>query len=88
VPARFFQAPCTGERRAARGQTGTLAIWVGGDHDVFERHEAVLVTGDQVRNVGLIGRPVKSGLTARAAQIIDATFSSPIRRASARTSRF
>jgi len=38
-------------------KTGKLAIWVGGDKDVFERHEAVLgAMGDQVRYVGPVGQ--------------------------------
>jgi 3-hydroxyisobutyrate dehydrogenase len=53
--AHMLDAPVSGGPRGAK--TGKLAIWVGGDKDVFERHEAVLgAMGDQVRYVGLIGQ--------------------------------
>jgi 3-hydroxyisobutyrate dehydrogenase-like beta-hydroxyacid dehydrogenase len=53
--AHMLDAPVSGGPRGAR--TGKLAIWVGGDKDVFERHEAVLgAMGDRVRYVGLIGQ--------------------------------
>jgi 3-hydroxyisobutyrate dehydrogenase-like beta-hydroxyacid dehydrogenase len=53
--AHMLDAPVSGGPRGAK--TGKLAIWVGGDKDVFERHEAVLAAmGDQVRYVGPIGQ--------------------------------
>jgi len=53
--AHMFDAPVSGGPRGAR--TGKLAIWVGGDKAVFERHKAVLgAMGDQVRYVGPIGQ--------------------------------
>jgi 3-hydroxyisobutyrate dehydrogenase-like beta-hydroxyacid dehydrogenase len=53
--AHMLDAPVSGGPRGAR--TGKLAIWVGGDKDVFERHNAVLgAMGDQVRYVGPIGQ--------------------------------
>jgi 3-hydroxyisobutyrate dehydrogenase len=53
--AHMLDAPVSGGPRGAK--TGKLAIWVGGDKDVFERHEAVLgAMGDQVRYVGPIGQ--------------------------------
>ena len=51
----MLDAPVSGGPRGAK--TGKLAIWVGGDKDVFERHKAVLgAMGDQVRYVGPIGQ--------------------------------
>ncbi len=53
--AHLLDAPVSGGPRGAK--TGKLAIWVGGDKDVFERHKAVLgAMGDQVRYVGPIGQ--------------------------------
>jgi 3-hydroxyisobutyrate dehydrogenase len=53
--AHMLDAPVSGGPRGAK--TGKLAIWVGGDKDVFARHEAVLgAMGDQVRYVGPIGQ--------------------------------
>jgi 3-hydroxyisobutyrate dehydrogenase-like beta-hydroxyacid dehydrogenase len=53
--AHMLDAPVSGGPRGAK--TGKLAIWVGGDKDVFERHKAVLgAMGDQVRYVGPIGQ--------------------------------
>ena len=53
--AYMFDAPVSGGPRGAK--TGKLAIWVGGDKSVFERHKAVLgAMGDQVRYVGPIGQ--------------------------------
>ena len=53
--AHMFDAPVSGGPRGAK--TGKLAIWVGGDKTVFERHKAVLgAMGDQVRYVGPIGQ--------------------------------
>jgi 3-hydroxyisobutyrate dehydrogenase len=51
---RFLDAPVSGGPRGA--ESGKLAIWVGGDQAVFQRHEALLrVIGDQVLYVGPIG---------------------------------
>jgi len=53
--AHMLDAPVSGGPRGAK--TGKLAIWVGGDKDVFERHKDVLgAMGDQVRYVGPIGQ--------------------------------
>jgi 3-hydroxyisobutyrate dehydrogenase len=53
--AHMLDAPVSGGPRGAK--TGKLAIWVGGDKDVFERHKAVLgAMGDQVRYVGPVGQ--------------------------------
>lgn len=53
--AHMLDAPVSGGPRGAK--TGKLAIWVGGDKDVFEHHKAVLgAMGDQVRYVGPIGQ--------------------------------
>src|SRR5205807_10022925 len=53
--AHMLDAPVSGGPRGAR--TGKLAIWAGGDKDVFERHKTVLgAMGDQVRYVGPIGQ--------------------------------
>ena len=53
--AHMLDAPVSGGPRGA--QTGKLAIWVGGDQDVFERHKDVLAAmGDQARAVGPIGQ--------------------------------
>ncbi len=61
IHARFKQqgvdmldAPVSGGPAGAR--SGKLAIWVGGDPEVFERHKQVLdAIGDQVMYVGPIG---------------------------------
>ena len=53
--ADMLDAPVSGGPRGAR--TGKLAIWVGGEQGVFERHKAVLgCMGDQLRYVGPIGQ--------------------------------
>ena len=50
----MLDAPVSGGPAGAR--SGKLAIWVGGDVDVFERHEQTLsAIGDQVMYVGPIG---------------------------------
>jgi 3-hydroxyisobutyrate dehydrogenase len=50
----LLDAPVSGGPAGAR--SGKLAIWVGGDRDVFERHAWVLnAIGDQVMYVGPIG---------------------------------
>src|SRR5204862_8075292 len=57
--AHMLDAPVSGGPRGAR--TGKLAIWVGGERDVFERHRAVLgCVGDQVRYVVTIGQAAVS----------------------------
>jgi len=50
----MLDAPVSGGPRGAK--TGHLALWVGGDPAVFERHKAVLdAIGDQARHVGPSG---------------------------------
>ncbi|HVZ09921.1 NAD(P)-dependent oxidoreductase [Rhodopila sp.] len=52
--AYLFDAPVSGGPRGAA--TGKLAIWCGGDADVFEKWKPVLDTiGDQARYIGPIG---------------------------------
>ena len=52
--ADMLDAPVSGGPRGAA--TGKLAIWVGGDERVFERHKSLLdAIGDQARYVGPIG---------------------------------
>ena len=52
--AHMFDAPVNGGPRGA--ETGKLAIWVGGDERVFNRHKPVLdAIGDQARYIGGIG---------------------------------
>jgi 3-hydroxyisobutyrate dehydrogenase-like beta-hydroxyacid dehydrogenase len=50
----MLDSPVSGGPRGAR--TGKLALWVGGDEQIFNRHKAVLDTmGDKARYVGPIG---------------------------------
>ncbi|HYZ25028.1 MAG TPA: NAD(P)-dependent oxidoreductase [Rhodopila sp.] len=52
--AYLFDAPVSGGPRGAA--TGKLAIWCGGDPDVFEKWKPVLDTiGDAARHIGPIG---------------------------------
>ena len=52
--ARFLDAPVSGGPRGA--QSGKLAIWVGGDENIFLKYQQVLnQIGDQVLYVGPIG---------------------------------
>ena len=52
--AHLFDAPVSGGPRGAA--TGKLAIWCGGDEDVFNKWKPVLDTiGDQARYIGPIG---------------------------------
>jgi len=52
--AHLFDAPVSGGPRGAA--TGKLAIWCGGDEDVFEKWKPVLDTiGDQAKYIGPIG---------------------------------
>ncbi|HZB90442.1 MAG TPA: NAD(P)-dependent oxidoreductase [Stellaceae bacterium] len=52
--AHMLDAPVSGGPRGAR--TGELALWVGGEHAVFERCKSVLdAIGDQARHIGPIG---------------------------------
>jgi 3-hydroxyisobutyrate dehydrogenase len=52
--AHMLDAPVSGGPRGAA--TGKLAIWVGGDEQIFQRYKAVLdAIGDQARYVGPIG---------------------------------
>jgi 3-hydroxyisobutyrate dehydrogenase-like beta-hydroxyacid dehydrogenase len=62
----FLDAPVSGGPKGA--QSGKLAIWVGGDQQVFERFRAVLeVIGDQVFYVGPIGAGTVAKLAHNAA---------------------
>jgi 3-hydroxyisobutyrate dehydrogenase-like beta-hydroxyacid dehydrogenase len=50
----MLDAPLSGGPRGAR--SGKLALWVGGDEQVFNRHKGLLgAIGDKVRYVGPIG---------------------------------
>jgi 3-hydroxyisobutyrate dehydrogenase-like beta-hydroxyacid dehydrogenase len=50
----LLDAPVSGGPRGAK--TGRLAIWVGGERALFDRHKKVLdAIGDQARYVGAIG---------------------------------
>jgi 3-hydroxyisobutyrate dehydrogenase-like beta-hydroxyacid dehydrogenase len=50
----LLDAPVSGGPRGAN--SGKLAIWVGGDEAVFQKHKAVLdAMGDQARYIGAIG---------------------------------
>jgi 3-hydroxyisobutyrate dehydrogenase-like beta-hydroxyacid dehydrogenase len=52
--AHLFDAPVSGGPRGAA--TGKLAIWCGGDLDIFEKWKPVLDTiGDQAKYIGPIG---------------------------------
>jgi 3-hydroxyisobutyrate dehydrogenase len=52
--AHAFDAPVSGGPKGA--ESGRLAIWVGGDRAVYERHKAVLdAIGDQAAYIGPIG---------------------------------
>jgi 3-hydroxyisobutyrate dehydrogenase len=52
--AHMFDAPVSGGPRGA--ETGKLAIWVGGDEQVYSQHKQVLdAIGDQARYIGPIG---------------------------------
>src|SRR5205823_12393192 len=53
--AHMLDAPVSGGPRGAA--TGKLALWIGGDRAVFERHKPVLdAIGDQARYIGPIGQ--------------------------------
>ncbi len=50
----FLDAPVSGGPKGAR--TRRLAIWVGGERAVFDRHKALLdAIGDEPRHIGAIG---------------------------------
>jgi 3-hydroxyisobutyrate dehydrogenase len=52
--AHMLDAPVSGGPRGAA--TGKLAIWVGGEEEIFDRHMPVLdAIGDQARYIGPIG---------------------------------
>jgi len=56
----LLDAPVSGGPAGAK--TGKLALWVGGDKAVFDRHRAVLdAIGDQARYIG----PIGAGLVAK-----------------------
>ena len=53
--AHMLDAPVSGGPRGAK--TGKLAIWVGGEKEIFEKYKTVLgAMGDQARYVGPIGQ--------------------------------
>lgn len=53
--AYVLDAPVSGGPKGA--ETGDLAIWIGGDEAVYERHRAILKSiGDQVAYIGEIGQ--------------------------------
>ncbi len=61
-----FDAPVSGGPKGAA--SGKLAIWVGGDRDVFEANRACLdALGDQVRYIGAIGAGAVAKLVHNAA---------------------
>ena len=61
-----LDAPVSGGPAGAK--SGRLAVWVGGDEEVFKKHRAVLdAMGDQVRYVGPIGAGCIAKLTHNAA---------------------
>jgi 3-hydroxyisobutyrate dehydrogenase len=63
---QFLDAPVSGGPKGA--QSGKLAIWVGGDGDVFEKYKPLLETiGDQVLYVGPIGAGTVAKLAHNAA---------------------
>lgn len=62
----FLDAPVSGGPKGA--QSGKLAIWVGGDADVFRKHESLLrQVGDQPYYVGPIGAGTVAKLAHNAA---------------------
>ena len=53
--AHMLDAPVSGGPRGAK--TRKLALWVGGEREIFERHRALLdAIGDQVSYIGAIGQ--------------------------------
>jgi 3-hydroxyisobutyrate dehydrogenase-like beta-hydroxyacid dehydrogenase len=53
--AHMLDAPVSGGPRGAK--TRKLALWVGGERQIFERHRALLdAIGDQVSYIGAIGQ--------------------------------
>ena len=61
-----LDAPVSGGPAGAK--SGRLAVWVGGDEEVFAKHRAVLdAMGDQVRYIGPIGAGCIAKLTHNAA---------------------
>ncbi len=62
----FLDAPVSGGPKGAA--SGRLAIWVGGDRAVFERHKALLeAMGDRARYIGDVGAGTIAKLTHNAA---------------------
>src|SRR3954463_7845543 len=58
--AYMLDAPVSGGPRGAA--SGRLALWVGGDEQIFNRHKKVLdAIGDQARYIG----PIRAGARAR-----------------------
>lgn len=65
----FLDAPVSGGPGGAA--SGRMAIWVGGDLGVFDRHRAVLdAMADQVRHIGAIGAGTIAKLVHNAASVI------------------
>jgi len=61
-----LDAPVSGGPAGAK--SGRLAVWVGGDEEVFKKYRAVLdAMGDQVRYIGPIGAGCIAKLTHKAA---------------------
>ncbi|MDE2005632.1 MAG: NAD(P)-dependent oxidoreductase [Rhodospirillales bacterium] len=62
----FLDAPVSGGPKGAA--SGRLAIWVGGDADVFARHKGLLeAMGDRARLIGPVGAGTIAKLTHNAA---------------------
>ena len=62
----FLDAPVSGGPKGAA--SGRLAIWVGGDRAVFDRHKALLeAMGDRARYIGDVGAGTIAKLTHNAA---------------------
>jgi 3-hydroxyisobutyrate dehydrogenase-like beta-hydroxyacid dehydrogenase len=69
----FLDAPVSGGPKGAR--TGELAIWVGGDREVYERYQPLLlVIGDEPRHLGAAGH-------ATIAKLVHNTCSNTVRAA-------
>ena len=65
----LLDAPVSGGPEGAR--SGKLAIYVGGDREVFDRHKALLdAVGDQVMYVGTIGAGNSAKLVHNSASLI------------------
>src|SRR5580704_14366411 len=68
----MLDSPVSGGPHGAR--TGRLALWVGGDEQIFNRHKPVLdAMGDKARYVG----PIGAGSVASSCTTVPATASRP-----------